>query len=91
MLQLQKNIQCHQYMKGKINMEDNRKVKIQFYLHDNDEDHMYTAQENDEELSVLDLIHHFRRFLVSAGYLSSVANRVTYKGISEEDEEEIYI
>ena len=77
-------------------MEQNKKVKIKFYLKDDfgDEHIFYQSGRLDhdfEELNVFYLIRAFKKFLITAGYSNTTANKVTFDGATEEQKEEMAI
>ena len=76
--------------------EKNKKVKICFSLRD--EYGNYYEHKTDERLdpdfetlNVFYMIKAFKRFLIGAGYSKDVADSITYKGITEDEEDEIAI
>jgi len=76
--------------------EANKKVKLHFSIRD-DFGNKYEFKSIEkldysfETMNVFYLIKAFKKFLINAGYNKSIADSVTYKGITEEQEEEIEI
>ncbi len=74
--------------------EKNKKIKLCFSIRDNfGHEYVYKSSEKiDDEYDFYDvfyLIKAFKKFLINAGYGLGIANRVTYKGLTEEDKERI--
>lgn len=71
----------------------NNRVKISFSLDDMGNKYVFKSSEeldpNFEEVDIFYLIRAFKKFLINAGFTKTVADRVTYEGISEEDKEDI--
>lgn len=76
--------------------EKNKRVKIKFSLRD-EFGNWYKYKTNEklnpefESLNVFYMIKAFKRFLISAGYTKEIVENITYKGITEDQEEEIAI
>ena len=77
-----------------MDMGINKRVKILFSLRD-DFGNYYEFKSDEklnaeyESLDVFYLIKMFKKFLINAGYTLGVVENITYKGISERDEEDI--
>ena len=76
--------------------DENKKVKLHFFIRD-DFGNKYEFKSSErldldyESMNVFYLIKAFKKFLINAGYSESIANKITYKGITEDQEEEIKI
>ena len=79
-----------------MDMGINKRIKLSFTLRD-DFGNYYEYKSNEkldpeyECLDVFYLIKAFKKFLVNAGYSVDLANKITYKGITEDEEEDIEI
>ena len=76
--------------------ENDKKVKLHFSIRD-DFGNKYEFKSSEkldpdyETLNVFYLIKMFKKFLINAGYTEGVVDNITYKGITEDQEEEIEI
>ena len=76
--------------------DENKKVKLHFFIRDNfgDKYEFKSSERLDldyESMDVFYLIRAFKKFLINAGYSKDIADNVTYKGATEDQEEEMTI
>ena len=79
-----------------MRMESNKKVKVHFSLRDDyGNKYIFKSEEkfdpDFETLDVFYMIKMFKRFLINAGYTKGIVDRVIYKDMSEEQEDDIAI
>ena len=76
--------------------DENKKVKLHFSIRD-DFGNKYEFKSSErldpsyETTDVFYLIKAFKKFLINAGYTVGLVNKITYDGITEDQEEEIEI